>query len=186
MVFGKIRAEMKKIIYTLLFVLFPLAIAAQEHAAAAPVVHKVSFGYFSYDEVLHAMGDYQRARHQLDNLRAQYEAEQKRSEDEFNKKYEEFLDGQSTFAPNIRTKRQAELEELMRKSVDFKHQAEQLLQQAEKDALAPLRQRILDAAQTLGNEYGYDFILNTDNNALPFASHTTGEDVTAKMKSILK
>ncbi|MGN0215286.1 MAG: OmpH family outer membrane protein, partial [Prevotella sp.] len=72
---------MKKIIYTLLFVLFPLAIAAQEHAAAAPVVHKVSFGYFSYDEVLHAMGDYQRARHQLDNLRAQYEAEQKRSED---------------------------------------------------------------------------------------------------------
>ena len=74
----------------------------------------------------------------------------------------------------------------MRKSVDFKHQAEQLLRQAEKDALAPLRQRILDAAQTLGNEYGYDFILNTDNNALPFASHTTGEDATAKMKSILK
>ena len=46
------------------------------------------------------MSDYTLAMHQLDNLRAQYEAEQKRSEDEFNQKYEEFLEGQSSFAPD--------------------------------------------------------------------------------------
>ena len=74
----------------------------------------------------------------------------------------------------------------MQKATDFKQQAERLLQQAEKDAMAPLRQRILNAAQTLGNENGYDFILNTDNDALPFVSHATGEDITAKMQSILK
>ncbi|MGI6222363.1 MAG: OmpH family outer membrane protein [Prevotella sp.] len=177
---------MKKIIYSLFLLLLPLSLTAQEHISTVPTVHKVSFGYFSYDEVLHSMSAYTAAQRQLANLRSQYEAEQKRSEDEFNKKYEEFLDGQSTFAPNIRVKRQAELEELMKKSIDFKQQAEQLLQQAEKDALAPLHRRILEAAQTLGKEYGFDFILNSDNNALPFVSSTTGEDVTAKMKSILK
>lgn len=177
---------MKRYIYILILTLLPLAAAAQEHASTAAAGHRVSFGYFSYDEVLHSMSDYTLAMHQLDNLRAQYEAEQKRSEDEFNQKYEEFLEGQSSFAPTIRAKRQAELEELMQKATDFKQQAERLLQQAEKDAMAPLRLRILNAAQTLGNENGYDFILNTDNDALPFVSHATGEDITAKMQSILK
>ena len=170
---------MKKYIYIFMLTLLPLAATAQEHVSTAPVVHKVSFGYFSYSEVLHSMSDYTLAMRQLDKLRAQYDAEQKRSEDEFSQKYEEFLDGQATFAPSIRNKRQAELEELMQKATDFK-------QQAEKDAMAPLRQRILNAAQTLGNENGYDFILNTDNDALPFVSHATGEDITAKMQSILK
>ena len=177
---------MKKYIYIFMLTLLPLSATAQEHVSTAPVVHKISFGYFSYSEVLHSMSDYTLAMRQLDKLRSQYDAEQKRSEDEFNQKYEEFLDGQATFAPSIRNKRQAELEELMQKATDFKQQAERLLQQAEKDAMAPLRQRILNAAQTLGNENGYDFILNTDNDALPFVSHATGEDITAKMQSILK
>lgn len=177
---------MKRYIYILILTLLPLAAAAQEHASTAAAGHRVSFGYFSYDEVLHSMSDYTLAMHQLDNLRAQYEVEQKRSEDEFNQKYEEFLEGQSSFAPTIRAKRQAELEELMQKGIDFKQQAERLLSQAKKDALEPLKRRIAEAAQTIGNQSGYDFILNTDNNALPFVSHASGEDVTARMKSILK
>ncbi len=47
----------------------------------------------------------------------------KRATDEFNLKYEAFLDGLKDFAPAIRMKRQAELQELMEKNMAFKQEA---------------------------------------------------------------
>lgn len=97
--------------------------------AVADAQNRIAF--FSYDEAMHAMPEYEAARKNLGLLRAKYDAEIKRAEDEFNNKYEEFLDGQRDFAPLILQKRQAELQELMRKNVAFKAEAERLLEQAE-------------------------------------------------------
>ena len=43
--------------------------------------------------------------------------------DRFNSKYEEFLDGQRSYAKSILEKRQAELRELMEKNIAFKAEA---------------------------------------------------------------
>lgn len=61
------------------------------------------------------MPGYAIAKHNMDELREKYDAETKRVETEFNAKYEEFLDGQRTYAKTILEKRQAELRELMEK-----------------------------------------------------------------------
>lgn len=144
------------------------------------------FGYFSFDEVFRSSGEYAIAQRSLSDLRAKYAAEQKRAEDEFNKKYEEFLDEQSSFAPNIREKRQAELEEIMKKNMAFRQESERLLKEAEASALNPLRERITSAAQRIGTESGYAFILNTDNNAVPFISINYGVDITAQLKKMFQ
>ena len=74
---------MKKL-FLLLFVLaLPLLASAQ-----------IRFGYFSYDTVLKSMPDYLMAQRNIDDLRQKYDNEMKRSEQEFNAKYEEFLDAQ--------------------------------------------------------------------------------------------
>lgn len=166
---------MKKLSIIFLALLMPLMAAAQQ----------VRFAYFSYQNVLHAMSGYAIAQRNMDELRAKYDAEAKRSEAEFNNKYEEFLDGQRDFAPSILKKRQAELQELAERGIAFRDESEQLLKKAEEDALAPLRQRIDAAVRQLGHEKGYAFILNTDNNALPYVDETLSDNVTETLKQML-
>lgn len=180
---------MKQILLPLVFMLMPVAASAQQSAhpqVSAPVEKSLRFGYFSYEEVLHTMPGYAIAKHNMDDLRAKYDAETKRAEDEFNAKYEEFLDGQRSFAPSILEKRQAELRELMAKNVTFKAEAVRLLQQADADAYAPLKAQIDAAVQKVGKVKGLAFILDTDKGAFPYVNALCGEDVTLLIKENLK
>lgn len=167
---------MRKTILTLTLMLLPLLASAQQ----------LRFGYFSYQEVFRSMPGYSIAMKQMEDLRTQYDAELKRAEDEFNEKYEEFLDGQEGFAPSIREKRQAELQEMMEKNISFKHEARRLIKQAEEETMAPLKEKLNNALQALGKEKGYAFIINSDNNTLPFVNELVGEDISAALKEKLK
>lgn len=160
-------------------------------ATAVPVEtalqhNTLRFGYFSFTEVFHTMPGYAIAKHNMDDLKAKYDAETKRAEDEFNSKYEEFLDGQRNFAPSILEKRQAELRELMAKNIAFKAEAERLLKQAEAEAYAPLKAQIKTVLQRVGKEKGLAFIMNADDDVLPYVDSALGEDVTALIKENLK
>ncbi len=146
----------------------------------------MKFGYLSYDAAIKAVPDYEEMQNNLATLRAQYEAEMKSVEEDFNKKYEEFLDGQAHFPKTILQKRQSELQEMLDKNTAFKRQGQALLNDAE----ASLRQKLqaaLDAAiTTVGQEGGYAFILNTDQHAAPFINPQMGEDVTQAVINALQ
>ena len=122
----------------------------------------------------------------LQTLREKYEAEQKRVEDDFNKKYEEFLDGQASFPKSILQKRQSELQEMLDKNIAFKKEGQRLLSQAEAEAKAPLVQRLTDVLKQVGEARGYLFILNTDGNAAPWLNAAMAEDCTETVKALLK
>lgn len=132
------------------------------------------------------MPEYSIAERNLAQLQNQFEEEMKRAEEEFNKKYEEFLEGMQTFAAPIRQKRQAELQEIMEKNLSFKQEAQRLLEAARRDAYLPLKEKLTTAVKTLGAERGYALILNTDNDACPYLDPATSEDVTPLLKEILK
>lgn len=159
--------------------------AQQEEASTAQLV-TLRFGYFSFEQVFHTMPGYSIAKHHMDELRAKYDEETKRVEDEFNTKYEAFLDGQRTYAKTILEKRQAELRELMEKNIAFKAEASRLLKQAEDETYAPLKSKINEAAKEIGKKKGFAFVLNTDNNAAPYLSAEMGEDITAELEENLK
>ena len=137
----------------------------------------LKFGYLSYEKALKAMPDYALAMKQMDELRAQYAAEQKRVEQDFNLKYEEFLEGQRDFPESILRKRQTELKELLERNVAFKAESRQLLAKAEAEALAPLKAKLDELLAHIGLERGYAFILNTDAGAAPFVHPAMGEDI---------
>ncbi len=132
------------------------------------------------------MPEYVLAQANLNDLRGKYDAEMKRVEDEFNRKYEEFLDGQADFAPTILQKRQSELQELLTKNVAFKAESERLLRQAEADTYAPIREKLQNAIRKVGAEQGYAFILNTDGDACPYIDPEMGEDVTELVIEAMK
>lgn len=143
------------------------------------------FGYFSFDNVLKSMPDYVMAQRSIDDLRQKYDAEMKRAEDEFNSKYEEFLDVQKDLVPAILRKRQAELQEMMQQNINFKNESQRLLKQAEADAFAPVKNKLYNAITKVGQAQGYAFILNTDGDACPYVNPEMGEDATELIKEAL-
>ena len=147
---------------------------------------QVKFGYLSYDYVLRSMPEYAMTQENMADLRSKFDAEMKRVEEDFNRKYEEFLDGQRDFAPTILQKRQTELQEMLTRNIAFKAESEKLLRQAEIEAMAPLKEKLQKAIRQVGAEGGYAFILNTDGDACPYIDPEMGEDVTEKVMAALK
>lgn len=170
---------MKRLVVTLITMCVFLGSFAQENST-------FRFGYLSYEAALQAMPDYAKAQKKLTDLKAQYQAETRRVEDEFNRKYEEFLDGQHDFPKTILQKRQTELQELMEKNIAFKESGRAELIQAEKDLLAPLKIRLIELLGKIGHERGYAFIYDTDTKALPFLNPAMGEDINQLVKNVLK
>ena len=146
----------------------------------------MKFGFLSYEAALQSMPDYTLAQNKLADLKAQYQTEAKRVEDEFNRKYEEFLEGQREFPKTILQKRQSELQELMQKNIAFKQQGLDELAKAEQEAMAPLRIKLIEALGKIGRERGYAFIVDTDQKALPFINPAMGEDINQTVQDALK
>ena len=157
-----------------------LSVDAQESTSA------FRFGYLSYDAALLSMPGYHEAQQKMNDLKAQYQAETKRVEDEFNRKYEEFLEGQREFPKTILQKRQTELQELMERNIQFKEKSREELAQIEKETMAPLRIRLIELLGKIGREHGYAFIIDTDKTALPFINPAMGDDLNQIVKDALK
>ena len=153
---------------------------AQEEAKA------FRFGYLSYEGAIQSMPEYALVQQQMKELQEQFQAETLRVEDEFNRKYEDFLDGQRDFPRTILQKRQSELQELMDKNIKFKEQGREELAQAEREAMAPLRIRLIEMLSKIGREKGYAFIYDTDTKALPFLNISFGEDINQLVQDALK
>ena len=168
---------MKKQLLFLFLLMMPFVAQAQQMLP--------KFGYFNLSTLMKAVPEYATAQKNIADLRVKYEAETKRSEDEFNKKYEEFLDGQRDFAPTIMQKRQAELQDMMEKNIAFKKEAQRLLTQAEQDAMAPVKGKVLDAVRKLGQQRGYAFILNADGDAVPYIDMAYGDNLNDAVLSLL-
>ena len=156
-----------------------LGISAQEN-------NTFRFGYLSYEAALQSMQEYALVQQKMNALREQFQAETLRVEDEFNRKYEDFLEGQRDFPRTILQKRQTELQELMEKNIQFKEQGRQELADAEREAMAPLRIRLIELLSTIGREKGYAFIYDTDTKALPFLNISFGEDINQLVQDALK
>lgn len=161
-----VKNAVKWVLPLYLFTFLPLNASAQ-----------VNFGYLSYDRVICAMPEYADMQRNIEQLREQYTNETKRAEKEFNKKYEEFLEGRTTFAPAIYSKRQSELQELMEKNIAFKQEARRLLNDAEAAAIIPLKERLNSAIEMIAKQRGFAFVLNTDGDACPYINPAMGVNI---------
>ena len=161
---------MKKFLLVI-FACIAMAAQAQDNAPA------LKFGYLSYDLAMKSMSEYATVQMRMDSLRSAFNAEMQRVEDEFNRKYEDFLDGQKDFPRTILLKRQTELQEMLQKNVAFKQQSVQEMKDTEAQLMAPLRIHLNEAIATIAREQGLALVINTDANACPFIEPAMGVDV---------
>lgn len=178
---------LKKILLIALFVI-PVSLSAQTMplpAQQAPNSVQPKFGYLSYTEIFKAMPEYADAQESLNILRSKYEAEIKRADEEFNKKYAEFLQDQKNFPETILMRRQKELQQLMEKSIEFKDEIKQLLKEAQEKMTEPVTTKLNTVLSTIGTQHGFEYILNTDRNTYPYINTLYGMDITQEVKSKL-
>lgn len=150
------------------------------------VAHAQQVGYLSCNAVMQSMPEYTQMLQDMALLRSQYEAEQKRVEEDFNNKYEEFLDGQAAFPKTILQKRQSELQEMLDKNIAFKKESQRLLEAAEKTQMETIRKRLNNVLGQIGSERGFLLIINTDADACPWFNNVIGVDITEDVKERLK
>ena len=179
---------MKKIMMILVTLLAGLTTYAQELNADS-LTAVMRYGFLSYDSVMVAMPEYAEMTTSMAELRKQYEAEQKRVEDDFNKKYEEFLDGQATYPKTILQKRQSELQEILDKNIAFKKESQLLLDNAEKkltteiiNMIDQIINMIDQAVSSVAQENKLAFVLNMDKGAVTYVNPAQGIDITEAVK----
>lgn len=143
------------------------------------------FGYLSYEAALKAMPENAAVLMKMDSLRSAFQEELQRVENEFNRKYEDFLEGQKDFPRTILLKRQTELQEMLQKNIQFKQQSIDELKQTETLLMDPLRTRLNAAIATVAREQHLALVINTDANACPFIEPTMGVDVTEAVEQLL-
>lgn len=170
---------MKRLIL-LIFTMVALTVSAQDSTAV------IRFGYLNYQQALQSMPQYALVQQKMADLRQQYEAEMQRVTNEFNRKYEEFLEGQHEFPKTILQKRQTELQELMTRNVTFKEESRKQLADAEREALAPLKILLSETVARIASERGLALVVNTASDACPYINPAWGEDLNQFVSDALK
>ena len=138
-------------------------------------------GYLSYDSALVAMPDYAIVMKKMADTRTAYNEEMKRVENEFNTKYEEFLENRKDYPRTILLKRQTELQELLERNIAFKNEGRRDLRNQEKELLAPLRARLNEVVAEVAREQGLITVVNTDADACPFIEPQMSVDLTEEV-----
>ncbi|MEG1545724.1 MAG: OmpH family outer membrane protein [Bacteroides sp.] len=165
---------LKKFALLLLLVL-PMGIFAQT----------LKFGHVESYKVIETMPEYTKAMTDLQNLQKKYSEEVKRASDEFQKKYQEFMQQQDSLPKNIAERRQKELQDLMERGQQFEQEVQQNMQKAQQDMTAPIFKKAEDAVKAVGTEGGFIYIFDLSRTPIPFVNDKQSIDVTPLVKTKL-
>jgi outer membrane protein len=176
---------LKKLLLIALLAVPGCLLAQNEVPVQTVVAARPHFGTISYNELLKAMPEYAYAQENINLLQGKYEAEIKRSEEEFNQKYSEFIKDQKNFPETILLRRQKELQQLMEQSIEFRNQVKDLLEKAKKEMVTPLNQKLNNVIAEVAAQYQLEYVLNTDNNCYPYINTAYGMDLTQLVKAKL-
>ena len=140
---------MKKLIVLLLMIL-PLGAIAQE----------VKIAFVKTQEVFMAMPEVSSMEKQMADLNEKYRVELKQMQDEYHKKYSDFVAQQDPLIGNIKLRRIQEIQDIQERMDNFVQVAQQDVQKKQQELLQPIQQKLHEAIQKVGEEKGYTYIID--------------------------
>ncbi len=145
---------------------------------------QTKFGHMNSQEVITVMPEFTKAQADLDAMSKQYQSEMERTQEEFTKKYQEFLAQADSLPRNIAERRQKELQDMSQRQEQFQQEAYQSMQKAQQDAMTPIYQKLDNAIQAVGKAEGVIYIFDIARTPLPYIG-AESIDLTAKVKAQL-
>lgn len=140
---------MKKLI-VLLFMLLPLGVFAQE----------VKIAFVNTQEVFMAMPEVSEMEKQMADLNEKYKGELKQMQDEYQKKYSDFVAQQDSLTENIKLRRMQEIQDIQGRMDNFMQVAQQDVQKKQQELLMPIQEKLQKAIKDVGTEKGYTYIID--------------------------
>lgn len=140
---------MKKL-FVLLFMLLPLGVFAQE----------VKIAFVNTQEVFMAMPEVSNMEKQMADLNEKYKVELKQMQDEYQKKYSDFVAQQDSLTENIKLRRMQEIQDIQARMENFMQVAQQDVQKKQQELLQPIQAKLQKAIQDVGSEKGYTCIID--------------------------
>ena len=164
---------LKKI--ALLVVLFALPLGAMAQ----------KFAHMNSQEVIVAMPEYTKAQSELQALNKQLGQDLQRSQEEFSKKYQEFMQQKDSLPAVIAERRQKELEDMMQRQEQFQAKAQQDMEKANNDLMAPVYKKLDDAIKAVGAAEGVIYIFDMARTPIPYVNEAQSINLTPKVKTQL-
>ena len=107
---------------------------------------------------------------QMADLNEKYKVELKQMQDEYQKKYSDFVAQQDSLTENIKLRRMQEIQDIQGRMDNFVQVAQQDVQKKQQELLMPIQQKLQDAIHKVGEEKGYTYII--DPAALLFTGNS--------------
>ena len=167
---------LKKIALVMLLAL-PMGVFAQN----------LKFGHINAQEIVSAMPEFAKAQSDIEALDKQLTSELQRTQEEFNKKYQEFQQAiaKDSLPANIAERRQKELQDMMQRQEQFQQDAQQQMAKAQNDAMAPIYQKLDNAIKAVGAAEGVIYIFDLARTSIPYVNESQSINLTNKVKANL-
>jgi outer membrane protein len=165
----------KKAVFIIMTLILPMSIWAQSF----------KFAHLSSQDILVVMPEVIKAQSELQSLEKKYSDEIQRTSDEFQKKYQEFLQARDSLPQNISERRQRELQDMSQRSQQFQEDAQQIMLQKQQELMAPIYQKLDNAIKTVGEAQNVIYIFDISRTAIPYINTTQSIDVTSLVKTEL-
>ncbi len=131
---------------------------------------QVIVAYVNTTDLLSAFPAKEEATQKLVALSENYKKELELMQNEYNKKYSDYITYQGSLAENIKLRRMQELTELENKMQQFMQLAQEDIEQQEKALLEPLKKQITDAIRQVGIEQNFTVIYDLANPGIAFVN----------------
>ncbi|MGO4820432.1 MULTISPECIES: OmpH family outer membrane protein [unclassified Flavobacterium] len=164
---------MKQIKTLLIAALFILG-ASQTMNAQAKTAH------VDVSEIMAKMPAMLDAQKQLEKLSSTYDADYKKMVEEYQAKLKKYEAESATVTDAVNGDRSKEVQDMQKRIVDFRDNAQKELQQKESDIVKPLMEKVRNSIQKVGKAKGFQYVL--DGSTLLLAD---GTNLTADVKKDL-
>ena len=116
--------------------------------------------FVNTQEVIQAMPEFATMQKQMADMEAKYKNEMQVMQDEYNKKYSDFVAQQDSLTENIKMRRMQELQDMEQRTQNFIQISQQDFQKKQGELFTPIQDKLKNAIKAVGDEKGYTYILD--------------------------
>ena len=161
---------MKKIFVIAVLALLTLSASAQKIAQV------------NFSELVQLMPEADQARETMAAASKEADETYKTMVEEFQSKYQQYQQKQSTWTPSIKESKERELSDMQQRIQDFQQSVSQELQEQQSTLMAPIYQKAQEAVQKIAKDRGVDVLFDA-SSALYYSDAII--DITAEARKAL-
>lgn len=141
---------MKKIIALMAIMLLPLGAIAQNTKVA----------YVYAQEVMVIMPEFTEMQNSINALSENYRKELQQMEEEYRRKYTDFVNQQDSLTENIRMRRMQEIQDMETRIQTLVQTGEEEIQAKQQELVRPIQDKLRNAIKAVGDERNYSYIID--------------------------